>query len=113
MIINIDKSDRTEAVASLQRYLQREFDDSIGSLQADALLHYFLEEIGPLIYNDAIRQAQERLQARIAELDIDGLTPRSARGTNKTSGAEPVACQSAKRSVASISLSRMPGSLYA
>jgi hypothetical protein len=30
-----------------------------------------LEEIGPLVYNQAVADVQERLQARIAELDIE------------------------------------------
>ncbi len=41
------------------------------ALAAGALLGYFLEEIGPLIYNQAIGQAQERLQARVSELDLE------------------------------------------
>jgi len=35
------------------------------------LLGFFLEEIGPLVYNQAVADVQERLQARIMELDIE------------------------------------------
>jgi hypothetical protein len=30
-----------------------------------------LEELGPLVYNKAVADIQERLQIRISELDID------------------------------------------
>lgn len=30
-----------------------------------------IEEIGPLIYNQAVADVQERLQARVSELDIE------------------------------------------
>jgi uncharacterized protein (DUF2164 family) len=34
-------------------------------------LNYFLEEIGPSIYNRGVADAQERLQMRVMELDIE------------------------------------------
>lgn len=71
MTITLDKHDRDEAIASIQRYAASDLDQEMGNLQAGALLHFFLEEIGPLVYNIAIRDAQERLQARVTELDIE------------------------------------------
>jgi len=71
MAISLDKPDREEAIASIQCYLRSELDQDIGNLQAGALLHFFLEDIGPLIYNIAISDAQERMQSRVAELDIE------------------------------------------
>lgn len=35
------------------------------------MLSFFLEEIGPSIYNKAVMEAQEKLQARVSELDIE------------------------------------------
>lgn len=43
----------------------------VGNIGAGALLSFFLEEIGPLVYNQAVAQVQERLQARVQELDIE------------------------------------------
>ena len=71
MTIELKKEDRNEAIGSLQRYFRTELDGELGNLAADALLRFFEQEIGPLIYNAAILDAQERLQARVAELDID------------------------------------------
>lgn len=46
-------------------------DERIGNLAADALLDYFLEELGPIVYNKAVADVQDRLQARIMEVDIE------------------------------------------
>ncbi len=43
--------------------------EPIGDLPAGLLLNFFLEEIGPAIYNGAIRDAQARMQQRAADLD--------------------------------------------
>ena len=62
---------REEAVQSIQRYFTEQLDERIGNIQAVALLNFFLEEIGPVVYNLAVQEAQERLQMRVAELDYE------------------------------------------
>jgi uncharacterized protein (DUF2164 family) len=69
--IEIDKDARKEAIASIERYFKENMDEPIGNIAAGGLLGFFLEEIGPLIYNQAVADAQERLQARVSELDIE------------------------------------------
>ncbi len=71
MAIELAKEARNQAVASIERYWREQFDERIGNIQAAALLNYFLEEIGPCIYNRAIADAQERMQSRVSELDIE------------------------------------------
>lgn len=62
---------RTEAVASLKAYLRDELDVEVGDLAAGGLLDFVLEEIGPSVYNRAVRDVQERLHAQIAEIDVE------------------------------------------
>lgn len=57
--------------AARGRYFQEEHGERIGNMAAGALLNFFLADIAPAVYNLAIAQAQERLQARVAELDIE------------------------------------------
>jgi uncharacterized protein (DUF2164 family) len=71
MTIEISKEARKEAVASIERYFQQNMEERIGNIAAAALLGFFLEEIGPLVYNKAVAEVQERLQARVMELDIE------------------------------------------
>ena len=71
MTIDISKEARKEAIASIERYFTENMEDKIGNIAAGALLGFFLEEIGPVIYNKAVTDVQERLQSRIMEVDIE------------------------------------------
>lgn len=71
MAIEIPKDARKEAIASIERYFEEHMQEKIGNIAAGALLGFFLDEIGPLVYNQAVTEVQERLQARIMELDIE------------------------------------------
>jgi uncharacterized protein (DUF2164 family) len=69
MSIELSKQVRDDAIASIQRYFERNLPEPIGELPATLLLNYFVEEIGPSIYNQAIADAQARLQQRVADLE--------------------------------------------
>lgn len=71
MTIDISKDARKEAVTSIERYFKENMEERIGNIAAGALLNFFLEEIGPVVYNQAVADVQERLQARVAEVDIE------------------------------------------
>ncbi|MEK6346416.1 MAG: DUF2164 domain-containing protein [Burkholderia sp.] len=69
MSIELTKEARADAIASLQRYFERNMDEPLGNVAAGALLGFFLEEIGPTVYNQGVADAQTHLQERLAELD--------------------------------------------
>ncbi|MDP1685313.1 DUF2164 domain-containing protein [Hydrogenophaga sp.] len=71
MTIEIPKDARAEAIASIQRYFESNMDERIGNIAAGGLLGFILEEIGPVIYNQAVADVQERMQMRVSELDIE------------------------------------------
>jgi len=67
--IEISNQARADAIASLRRYFEENMPDPIGDLPAGLLLNFFLEEIGPNIYNHAIAEAQTRMQQRVSDLN--------------------------------------------
>ena len=71
MSIEISREATTAAITSIQRYFEENMDEEIGNLGAGALLGFFLKEIAPVVYNQAVADVQSRLQARIMELDIE------------------------------------------
>ena len=71
MTIELSKDARATAVTSIERYFQENFEQRIGNIQAAALLHFFLEEIAPSVYNQAVADVQERLIGRVTEVDIE------------------------------------------
>jgi uncharacterized protein (DUF2164 family) len=58
MTVQLSKEQRDQAIASIQRYFEANMQEKIGNIAAGALLGYFLDEIGPAIYNQAIADAQ-------------------------------------------------------
>ena len=52
----------------MRRYFDESMAEPLGELPAGLLLRFFLEEIGPAIYNQAVADAQARLQQRVVDL---------------------------------------------
>ena len=71
MAIEISKEVRDQAVASLQRYVETELDERFGNLAAGSLLNFFLKEVAPSVYNQAVTDVQDRIQMRVSEIDIE------------------------------------------
>ena len=72
--VELSKQARTDAISSLKRYFEENLE-AIGDLPAGLLLNYFVEEIGPVIYNKAIGNAQARMHQRVTELDGELYAP--------------------------------------
>ncbi len=68
--IEFSKETRSSAIASIQRYFEVNLPEPIGTLPAGMLLDFFLLEIAPVVYNQAITDAQVRIQQRV--LDLSG-----------------------------------------
>lgn len=70
-MIELPKETRQQAVASVERYFREHMDEPIDNADAAGLLGFFLEDIGPSIYNQAVSDVQDRLQARVSEVDLE------------------------------------------
>ena len=70
MPIELSKEDRAQAIASIERYFEANFE-RIGNVSAGALLGFMLEEIGPCIYNRALSDAKERMLMRVEDLEYE------------------------------------------
>jgi uncharacterized protein (DUF2164 family) len=71
MMIELSKEHRQQALASLERYFAEHMGQRIGNVAAGGLLGFILEEIGPSLYNRGVADAQERMQARVSDLDFE------------------------------------------
>jgi uncharacterized protein (DUF2164 family) len=71
MSIELPNDQHREALASIVRYFQEEREEEIGHIAASGLLRFFLEEIGPSIYNKAVADIQQRMQMHVSDLDIE------------------------------------------
>ena len=66
--IEISAAARTRAIASIRRYFAEELDQEIGDLKAGLVFDYFVADLGPTIYNQAISDARSFFEERSADL---------------------------------------------
>lgn len=71
MAIELPSRTRTALIESLQAFAREAHDLEWGVIATERHLDYVLEEIGPAIYNRAVRDVQARLGSVVADLDMD------------------------------------------
>ena len=69
-MLRIELTDERKAsmVEAIQRYFAENLDRELGALGAELLLDFFVAELGPPVYNQAIRDAHDFLEAKLADL---------------------------------------------
>lgn len=60
---------RKEAVTLLEQFCDEQFDEPVGNLAVEALFDFMVAELGPLFYNQGVKDAQARIQSVITDLD--------------------------------------------
>jgi uncharacterized protein (DUF2164 family) len=65
MAIELSAELKKQLQASIKRYFVEHLDQDIGDLKAGLFLDYCLKEIGPVVYNRAIAEAQAYFQERL------------------------------------------------
>jgi len=68
MTIVLDEQAREHLLGSIRRFFAEELEEDIGDLKARIVLDYFIREVGPSVYNQAIADAQESLERAVSDL---------------------------------------------
>lgn len=79
MAIELSSDIKQALVYAIKQYFLDEREEELGDLQSMFLLEFIMSEIGPYIYNRAIRDVQEHLHGSIANLDVTLYAPEGAR----------------------------------
>lgn len=64
----LEKDVKERIIGEMQRYFVEERDEEIGNLSAELLLKFMIEQVGPAIYNQAIRDAHLLVTKKIEDL---------------------------------------------
>jgi uncharacterized protein (DUF2164 family) len=70
MAVKLDETRREVLVSRLQGFYQQEFDEDLTAFRAEQVLDFFLDALGPHVYNQAVQDARG-FMLRILD-DIDG-----------------------------------------
>lgn len=71
MAVPLDDARRQRLVEGLQGLYAQEFDQSLSPFQAEQVLDFFLDALGPAIYNQAVQDARGFMQRKLDELDVE------------------------------------------
>ncbi len=66
--IKFTKEEKETLVPKIKMYLAEELDMEIGNFDAEFLLDFFSEEVGPYFYNRGIKDSLDMLDTRMEEV---------------------------------------------
>lgn len=69
MIGTFSRQMKDELIHKIQTYFNSELDQDLGNFEAEFLLDFFSENIGPHYYNQAVRDVQKHLSAYVDSLN--------------------------------------------
>jgi uncharacterized protein (DUF2164 family) len=69
MRIRLGAERRKILVRSVQQHFEEEFDDLLSEFRAERLLDFFIQELGPAVYNQGVRDACAAMQEKLGDLE--------------------------------------------
>lgn len=66
--LQLDKADRAKLIEGIISYFSVERDEELGNLAAGFLLDFFCEQLGPVYYNQGLRDAHAFLNDKLEDL---------------------------------------------
>lgn len=69
MHINLSDDRRHRIIRSVRQHFLDEFDDEISDFRAEALIDFFVRELGPPVYNQGVRDAAKYLQEKLSDIE--------------------------------------------
>jgi uncharacterized protein (DUF2164 family) len=61
---------RARLLHAVKEYFDENFDEDLSEFRAEALIDFFVGQLGPAVYNQGVRDACSRIQEKL--LDIEG-----------------------------------------
>ncbi|WP_432667405.1 DUF2164 domain-containing protein [Wukongibacter baidiensis] len=66
--IELSKEHKKNAVEEIKKYFDSERDEQIGDLQAELILDFIIDKVGPQIYNQAISDMQRYMSEKVDDM---------------------------------------------
>jgi uncharacterized protein (DUF2164 family) len=69
MKIRLSAERRAALLEALTAYYATEFDETLSAFRAEALLDFFVRELGPPVYNQGVRDAAAFVQSKLTDIE--------------------------------------------
>ena len=67
--VRLSDERRKQLIRSIQQYFDENFDEPISDFRAEGLLDFLVQELGPPIYNQGVRDAAAFVQDKLADIE--------------------------------------------
>lgn len=67
----LPKEKRRVCAENIINFFREKRDEELGVIAAEDILDFFLEDIGPMIYNKGVEDSREALRKQFDNLDMD------------------------------------------
>jgi uncharacterized protein (DUF2164 family) len=71
MRIRLSADRRASLLVAIKAHSAEAFDEPISEYRAEALLDFFVRELGPPVYNQGVRDASGYIQSKLADIEGD------------------------------------------
>jgi uncharacterized protein (DUF2164 family) len=69
MRIRLSDDRRAQLLRSIRQHFLDDFDEAISDFRAEALLDFFVKELGPPVYNQGVRDAAQYIQEKLSDIE--------------------------------------------
>ncbi|MBS4536356.1 DUF2164 domain-containing protein [Clostridium sp. D2Q-14] len=66
--IQIDKNVKEQMINEVKDYFVKERDEDLGDLAAELILNFFIDKLGPDIYNQGVNDAHTYMSDKVEDL---------------------------------------------
>jgi len=71
MRIRLSPERRAALLRVTKEYFAAEFDETLSDFRAQALIDFFVRELGPPVYNQGVRDAASFMQEKLGDIEGD------------------------------------------
>jgi len=79
MRIKLSDERRADLLAAVKHHLAKEHEIELSDFQAKGLLEFFLRQLGPSVYNQAVQDARAFMQEKLSDLEGEFYEPEEPR----------------------------------
>lgn len=75
MHIRLTEERRHALAAALQEFCSGAFEEELSDYRAERLVEFFVQQLGPTVYNQAIQDARGFVLEKLEDLDVEFYEP--------------------------------------
>ncbi|WP_243298983.1 DUF2164 domain-containing protein [Bacillus litorisediminis] len=71
MYIQLPKEQKDQIIEEIQRFFLQEKGDDLGIIAAENIFSFFMEELGPILYNQGVKDAKKLIIQHLLNIEDD------------------------------------------